>query len=267
MTFLKQTADVLSWHGGLFLVATAIASWVGTAEMTPDHDLDSWLTYAPLLGPAVTGLWYGARAGIVKTEVALAWRMVIQFFVPLLPVSLVSALATAHALPPADLGAWTPHYLWGQGDPIMFVTITSMAVYGVGWIFGFLTIGAPFLALRDPKALLTGRENPDRTASPAARLTASIVGAILLIAMPASTLVAVGLESLALDVWAIDIPETFLKAFGVLAGSGDSVGWVALAAGMILLVVITILVLFGALTRRRTTPDERGERLSHMLGW
>lgn len=266
MTFLKQTAEVLSWHGVVFLVATAIVSWVGTAEMTPDHDLDSWLTYAPLLGPAVTGVWYGARSGIVKTEMTLPWRMVVQVAVPLLPVSIISGLATALALPPEDPAAWSPHYLWGSGDPFMFVTTTAIAIYGVGWIFGFMTIGAPFLAVRDPKALLTGRENPDKTASPAARLTAALVGACLLITMPASALVAVGMESLDVDVWDIDIPETFSKAFGVLTGSGDSGGWVALAAGMILLAVFAVLVLLGALARQRTKPDERGERLPHMLG-
>ena len=198
---------MLSWHRVVFVVATAIVSWVGTAEMTPEHDLDSWLTYAPLLGPLVTGIWYGARTGAVKTEMMLPLRTLVQALVP----------------------------------------------------------PAPMLAVRDPKALLTGQEDPDRTVSPAARATAALTGAILLLTLPAGVLVAVGTETLDHGISDINIPETFSRAAGVLAGSGDNAGWVALAVSMRLLVAIAVLIGVAALARKRSRPEEQGERLFHPL--
>lgn len=141
----------------------------------------------------------------------------------------------------------------------------ALLVCLLGWLAGILFIGVPFLAVRDPKALLTGREDPDRNASPAARATAALAGAVLLLTLPASILVVVGAETLELGITEIDIPETFSRAAGVLAGSGDSTGWVALAAGMLLLVTIAVLICGAALARKRSRPDERGER--YFLPW
>lgn len=258
--FFKRVATELSWHGVLFLVATAIVSWVSTAAMTPEHDLNTWLTYGPLLGPFVTGFWFGARTGTVKSDMHPIWRLVLLAFIPSMLAGVVSSVATALALPPQGPGA-APHYLWASGDPLWFMLLTAPFMGLLGWIVGLLLVGVPFLAHRDPGFLLTGHQNPNKVASPAARRLATLVAAAMFLAFPTGILLATGLEVLGLEVLDVDIPGTFSSAWGVLNGSGESARWLALAAGMILILVNVILLLLVLLAKKDVPADERGASL------
>lgn len=249
MRILKAMAAEFSWVGVALTVLAAVLAGVSARVVRPEHDLESWQSYLPMLGPFLAGIWFTGSLGLRNGGLPLIVR--ILFMVVVAP--LVPALVTATVyLLLADF-----HPLVGGSAPSMLISVTCVAG-ALGAVAGLLQIMAPALAFRDPRALLTGHAGVPKPLSSGGRRTARVLGVLLALVLPATLLFVGGLEMLDLDVREVDISLTFVRAWEIVTTGSGEPGWVLLAGSMILFAVMAVLLLATVVFGRNRPADERG---------